>query len=165
MASCTVFLATMTVGLSLVLACNGSVRGETYMHDAAVDVARHDNGDAQDAPRVDVTRHDDGDAQTEAGSVVDGGDAADACPSGVPCECACPTGGDGGVCVCETFSMPACDMTIDRTPCTANTGCMGCFEGSGFECACVDDAGATIADGGGVWQCIGTEYPCTGGTP
>jgi hypothetical protein len=150
MASRTVFLATMTVGLSLVLACNASVHGATYLRDdSGGDVARHDNGDAQ----------------TEDGSLVDGGDGADACPDGAPCDCACPTGGDGGVCMCETFSMPACDMTIDRTPCNANAGCMGCSGGSGFECECTDEAGATIADGGGVWQCIGTEYPCTGGTP
>jgi hypothetical protein len=70
------------------------------------------------------------------------------------------------VCVCQNFSMPACPSNaVPSTSCNYNGDCMGCSEGAGFTCGC-SDAGVPDTDGGGAhWQCIGTEYACTGGAP
>jgi hypothetical protein len=81
--------------------------------------------------------------------------------------CACPSGGDGGVCVCQHFSMPACPSSASygSGPCVYSGSCMGCSENSGFECTCAD-AGVPGMDGGGPqWLCIPTEEACTGGNP
>ena len=80
--------------------------------------------------------------------------------------CTCPAGDAGGLCVCKSFSLPACPSgAATSASCTYSGTCMGCSEGSGFTCAC-SDAGAPEPDGGGPqWICIGTEQACTGGSP
>jgi hypothetical protein len=34
------------------------------------------------------------------------------CPQGDACGCSCPKGGDGGLCVCQNFSMPVCSADL-----------------------------------------------------
>jgi hypothetical protein len=104
------------------------------------------------------------DAGTDAST--DGPSSDATCPPDIPCGCACPSGNDGGVCVCQNFSMPACPASFLSGPCGDSENCMGCQENAGFTCICSDDAGASGSDGGGPqWQCIATGYACTGGTP
>jgi hypothetical protein len=98
----------------------------------------------------------------------DTADAGAACPSDVPLGCSCPTSDDGGVCVCDCSSMPACPASfqVDLPPsCTVGGACMNCLGGaSGIICTCTD-AGLPGPDvGGAQWQCIPTEEACTGGT-
>lgn len=89
------------------------------------------------------------------------------CPPNIPCDCDCPSGYDGGVCVCQNASEAVCPVTAQESqPCAGygGMGCMGCYQGAGFTCSCID-AGTPLLDGGGPsWQCVGTEYACTGGT-
>jgi hypothetical protein len=94
------------------------------------------------------------------------GTSADACPSGVACGCSCPTSYDGGVCVCASFSMPECPVSVQSEgACQSAGSCMNCLGGAaGIICGC-SDAGLQGTDGGGAqWQCIPTEQACTGGT-
>jgi hypothetical protein len=109
---------------------------------------------------------DPGASDAGADAPIDGPGEDASCPQGVPCGCSCPNGDDGGVCVCQNFSMPACPSNaVPSTSCNYNGDCMGCGEGAGFTCGC-SDAGALDTDGGGAhWLCVGTEYACTGGTP
>jgi hypothetical protein len=78
-------------------------------------------------------------------------------------ECNCPSGYDGGACVCGNSTVPVCPVQKTRPPttCTVDGGqCMGCDEGAGFFCTCL----AGLADGGGLrFLCDGTERACTGG--
>ena len=88
------------------------------------------------------------------------------CPANVPCGCTCPTvDEDGGVCVCASFSMPACPTSVQAdTSCHSSGSYMNCLGGvAGIECSC-SDAGLWGADGGAGWDCIGTGQQCSGGT-
>ena len=88
------------------------------------------------------------------------------CPANVPCGCTCPTvDEDGGVCVCASFSMPACPTSLESDPsCHSSGSCMNCLGGvAGIECRC-SDAGPWGTDGGAGWECIGTGQQCSGGT-
>jgi hypothetical protein len=108
------------------------------------------------------------DAGNDAGADVptDGPSEDATCPQDVPCGCSCPKGDDGGVCVCQNFSVPVCPSNASASAsCNQSGSCMGCSEGAGFECFC-RDAGVSGTDGGGPqWLCGGTEYACTGGIP
>jgi hypothetical protein len=55
--------------------------------------------------------------------------------------------------VCPTGAQPeqSCDNTVSP--------CMGCSQGAGFTCSCVD-AGLVAQQDGSLWDCIGTEYSC-----
>ena len=96
-------------------------------------------------------------------NATDGG----VCPENIPCNCDCPSGYDGGTCVCQNFSEPVCPVTYSESQLCDSydaASCMGCYQGAGFTCRC-SDAGAPGSDGGGPWlECVGTGYACTGGT-
>ncbi|MGD0675851.1 MAG: hypothetical protein ABSC94_10560 [Polyangiaceae bacterium] len=101
-------------------------------------------------------------ADEAADETADATAGASGCPPDVPCGCTCPTGDDGGVCVCPELSMPACPSNIATyASCSRSGSCFGCAEGFGFSCGC--DLAGTSADAGPQWICIGTEYACTGG--
>jgi hypothetical protein len=88
------------------------------------------------------------------------------CPDGVPCGCECSPGNDGGVCVCEHFSMPMCSSTVGVSPsCGAVSQCMECTEGAGAICTCSDATVIRHGDASTPWLCVGTEQTCTGGVP
>ncbi|MGD0525168.1 MAG: hypothetical protein ABSE49_08500 [Polyangiaceae bacterium] len=97
-----------------------------------------------------------------AATALDGD--ADGGSSGAPCEWACPSGDDGGVCTCGGNTATACPASASESaPCDGGDGCMGCYQGAGFYCMCsAGEAGDD--DGGRAWQCVGTERACTGGT-
>jgi hypothetical protein len=106
------------------------------------------------------------DALTESPSetATDAAPDSGTCPRDIPCGCSCPSGDDGGLCVCQNFSMPYCPANASESlPCAYSGNCMGCYQSAGFECTC-SDAGVPGGEAGGQWLCTGTEYACTGGT-
>jgi hypothetical protein len=80
---------------------------------------------------------------------------------GVPCNCVYQPD-DGGIYVCDSFSLPACPA-ITSGACTFPQGtCMTCGTFAGpSECGCTD-AGLFAGDAGVVWECVGTEEACKG---
>jgi hypothetical protein len=103
-------------------------------------------------------------ATPEAGSEPEA-----ACPANVACGCTCPTvDEDGAVCICASFSMPACPAAVQTMvglECKSSGSCMNCLGGAaGIICNCTD-AGPAQTDAGGLhWVCIPTEQGCRGGT-
>jgi hypothetical protein len=54
-------------------------------------------------------------------------------------------------------TWPACPANLQGTACAQGAPqCMGCNQGAGYYCTCQGPE----ADGGFVWTCPGTEYPC-----
>jgi hypothetical protein len=81
-------------------------------------------------------------------------------------ECNCPSGYDGGVCVCPGYTVPVCSPTAESfSTCAVDGGsCLGCSQGAGFGCTC-GTLPANVRDGGGLgWTCYGSGRACTGGT-
>lgn len=80
---------------------------------------------------------------------------------GVPCNCVYHPN-DGGVYICDSFTMPACPAVTSGACDFPQGACMTCGGFAGpAECGCTD-AGLFAGDAGVVWQCIGTEEACRG---
>jgi len=87
------------------------------------------------------------------------------CPPNAWCDCVCPPVNEGGVCICDNFSMPQCPAGAGGgTSCSAGSACMGCFENAGFGCNCADAGPPHVPDAAGPWwACVGSGYACMGG--
>jgi hypothetical protein len=78
---------------------------------------------------------------------------------GVPCNCVYSPA-DGGIYVCDSFTMPACPAVAPQQCDSVGGGCMTCGGPLGpAECGC---SGPFPGDAGYVWTCIGTEEACKG---
>jgi len=105
----------------------------------------------------------DADAASDTGA---GSDAhGSTCPPNAWCDCVCPPVNEGGVCICDNFSMPQCPAGAGGgTSCSAGSACMGCFENAGFGCNCADAGPPHVPDAAGPWwACVGSGYACMGG--
>jgi hypothetical protein len=80
---------------------------------------------------------------------------------GVPCNCVySPT--DGGIYVCDSFTMPACPASTSGACDPEQSPCMSCGTFAGpKECGC-QTSGPFLGDGGPQWQCLGTGETCQG---
>ena len=80
---------------------------------------------------------------------------------GVPCNCVYSPA-DGGIYVCDSFTMPACPANTSGACDPGQPPCMSCgtFAGS-EECGC-QTSGPFVGDAGPQWQCLGTEEACGG---
>jgi len=77
----------------------------------------------------------------------------------VPCNCVYHPD-DGGIYVCDSFTMPACPAVAPQQCDSFGGGCMTCGGPLGpAECGC---SGPFPGDAGYVWTCIGTEETCKG---
>ena len=65
----------------------------------------------------------DADAASDTGA---GSDAhGSTCPPNAWCDCVCPPVNEGGVCICDNFSMPQCPAGAGGgTSCSAGSACM-----------------------------------------
>lgn len=85
---------------------------------------------------------------------------------GVPCNCVYHPD-DGGIYVCDSFTLPACPISNALSgsvtgPCDSiQSPCMTCG-GSGGPAECVCGDGGPTSDGGSEWFCLGTEQACAG---
>jgi hypothetical protein len=80
---------------------------------------------------------------------------------GVPCNCVYRPD-DGGIYVCDSFTVPACPA-VTSGPCDSSQGpCMSCGKlEAPTECGCSDE-GPFAGDAGPTWMCLGTEEACQG---
>ncbi len=85
---------------------------------------------------------------------------------GVPCNCVYQPD-DGGIYVCDSFTIRACPSTNQFTgqatgSCDPTQGpCMTCG-GSGGPAECLCGDGGRTSEGGSEWSCLGTEQACAG---
>ncbi len=80
---------------------------------------------------------------------------------GVPCNCIYSTA-DGGIYVCDSFTMPACPANTSGACNPGQPSCMSCGTFAGpEECGC-QTSGPFVGDAGPQWQCLGTEQACEG---
>ena len=159
------------------VSCGSSAADGASDAGRAADATSDAGIDAEDASAVDVASDVGIDADSASDAADAGADSAsdagtgssDAdgsnCPPNVPCDCVCPPVNEGGVCICDNFSMPQCPAGAGGgTSCSAGSACMGCFENAGFVCDCADAGPPHIPDAAGPWwACVGTEYACMGG--
>lgn len=77
----------------------------------------------------------------------------------VPCNCVYHPD-EGGIYVCDSFTIPACPAVAPQQCDSFGSGCMTCSGPLGpAECGC---SGPLPGDAGYVWTCIGTEETCKG---
>ncbi len=80
---------------------------------------------------------------------------------GVPCNCIY-SAADGGIYVCDSFTMPACPANTSGACNPGQPSCISCGTIAGpEECGC-QTSGPFAGDAGPQWQCLGTEQTCGG---
>ncbi|MGD0527757.1 MAG: hypothetical protein ABSE49_21670 [Polyangiaceae bacterium] len=74
-----------------------------------------------------------------------------------------------GIYTCLNGTWPVCATGAGpEAPCDDRVhACMGCAQGAGYTCTCMDSGAVTYEDGsavmaqdGGQWFCVGTEATC-----